>query len=470
MRLWVKISIIVLSIMCVSMLIFSALLINTNSSTNLRRVIDEATAESLLFATYINNAFNSYIDTTTSITAQKSIAEFIITDFISSYYRQGEFTVYYSNSIIYNENSTYIVDFSEEIFNSEYVIFEDGDEYIIAVSGSIAHNIDLIMTKDITGVITDINDFTLRAVLINMIIISATAVSLLFSVRHMLKPLNKLKNNAKLIAKGVYDASIDIRTKDELSDVAAAFNFMTLSVKEKIDEIEKTSHKLEELSENRRVFIANLTHELKTPMTSIIGYSEALMYHNIGDEQKEKALYFLHDECKRLERLSQKLMSILVSENSSPEFNSVAIKELFCDVINTTLGRAEKKQVQIKTQTETKSVYCDKDLMISALANLVDNAISASETYGKVDVLAYDTKDGVVFEVVDYGKGIEESEIKKIMRPFYRSDNSAKEGVGLGLSLVHTICAIHNATFEMTSEVGKKTCAKIIFKNNTEKQ
>ncbi len=463
MKLWVKISAMALALMSVAMVVISVLLVDINTQNMFDRAKEDAVSQSMLFSVYSGSLFSENTNDNMSNTAKRSIAQNVIESFLMIYSYEGNFSVYYNDALVYNDSQLDFYAQDPSIPEREYTIYEYLGNHYIVIYNRHASGIEQVFTKDISGVFADIEAFTLQAVLINVVVLAVATLLLIALLKITLRPLKKLEEGSKQISRGIYDVSIDVRTKDELADVANSFNDMAIAVNEKIAQIQKTSRELEELSEKRRVFIANLTHEIKTPMTSIIGYSDALLNCNLGIEHTQKSLMFLNTSCKRLERLSQKLMNILVAENYPPEPKNVDVSKLLSEVSEVVSGNAQEKGVNICVVAHVEHLLCDEDLMVSAISNLAANAVKASEQGDEVKIDVYYKEGKIIIEVCDEGKGIAESEIDKIMKPFYKSEYRSTEGVGLGLFLVHTICKIHGADFEISSTLGEGTIAKIIL-------
>ncbi len=220
---------------------------------------------------------------------------------------------------------------------------------------------------------------------------------------------------------------------------------------------------LSEESERRRQMLGSLAHELKTPMTSIIGYSDSLLHVNLREEQKERALLHIYEQCRRLERLSGKLMSLVgMYDNDSIRLEQTRMEELFLQVVSLEEFHLRKRGISLVHSCHMEDRKVDRDLFTSLLVNLIDNGAKASAEGGTVFLLG----EGNRITVKDQGCGIPGEEIRRVTEAFYMVDKarSRKEGgCGLGLSLCVRIAQLHGARLCIESKVGKGTAVSVIF-------
>ena len=203
--------------------------------------------------------------------------------------------------------------------------------------------------------------------------------------------------------------------------------------------------------------MGNLTHELRTPMTAISGYSELLLTAKLSEEDREEALMYINSECKRLEKLSTKMVKLLSVDNEADiSLSKVSAKDLFDITGKAMASKLKEADIELEACQNGESFMVDFDLMTEVLINLTDNAIKASPKGSKIILRAADNR----IEVEDFGKGIPAEEREKILEPFYMVDKSRSRksgGAGLGLALVTTILKKHSCVLDIESEVGKGT-------------
>lgn len=230
--------------------------------------------------------------------------------------------------------------------------------------------------------------------------------------------------------------------------------------------IKKITKPLWAVNEAQRQLIGSMSHELKTPLTAIKGYSETLLAVKLSKEQQEKALRYIHGESGRLSRLSEKMMELtrLYEPECKINLTEVSVEALF-DAVEKSVKHSlcEKNMTLVKEggyQGETKRM--DMDLMASFLINLINNSILASAEGSQI----YMGADAGSLWVRDEGCGILPEELEKVRKAFYRVDpsRSRKSGnMGLGLALCDQIAAAHQGKLELESEVGVGTKAVLFF-------
>ena len=221
------------------------------------------------------------------------------------------------------------------------------------------------------------------------------------------------------------------------------------------------------LAGKQEMLMGALAHEMKTPLTSIIGYSDTLRHVKLNDEQKDRALEHISREGKRLEKLSGKMLQMLgLHQNDSIKMESHSIGELLEHVVQLEAEQAAQRQIQLQTEYEDFSMKMDDELMESLLVNLIDNALRATEAGGRITVKAYKESGRQILEVADNGRGIPQEELGKITEAFYMVDKSRSRqegGAGLGLALCVKIAEVHGGRLDITSQLGTGTKVRVIF-------
>ena len=280
---------------------------------------------------------------------------------------------------------------------------------------------------------------------------------LLVIVNLLLKNLIKINLATRKIASGNYKETVLVKGTNELSELAENMNTMAKAIDENTTKITK-------LAENRKMFIANLAHEMKTPLTSILGFADLLKVKRfVTDEQRLEYASIITDETKRLRSLSSKLMELITTQNAIPQFNSVDISLLIKDTSKTLQPILKSKNITLVCYTQKLVAEIDEELFKSLLINLIDNAIKASSENSEILIKMKDNK----ISITDYGIGMEQSEIDKIFEPFYMVDKSRSKksgGTGLGLALCVEIAKLHQVALSFESKPLIGTTATITFK------
>ena len=279
---------------------------------------------------------------------------------------------------------------------------------------------------------------------IYLVMTLCTWILLRWKITSLIKPINELD----------LERPLENKAYDELKPLLKA--------------IEKKNTEHSYISEMRKEFSANVSHELKTPLTSISGYAEIIMngIARPGDIpefserifKEAKRLLALIDDTIRLSRLDESRIESVKEE--------LDLYELCFEVVGRLNSHAEKKNVQMILTGEPVSYLGIKHLIDEMIYNLCDNAIKYNHIGGKVDVWVGETNDGILVRVSDTGIGISSEHYERIFERFYRVDKSHSRetgGTGLGLSIVKHVAALHEARIEVESTIGKGTKIEVWF-------
>ena len=214
-------------------------------------------------------------------------------------------------------------------------------------------------------------------------------------------------------------------------------------------------------------FMGSFAHEMKNPMTSIIGYAELIRSQMLTPEEEQDAANYIFSEGKRLESLSFKLLDILVLKKKTAELQPCSPAQLVGGTVEHLRRVYAEKNIVLQCRCEEGMCMLEPDLVKSLLVNLLDNARKAMDGGGNIYVVSEMLPDGCRIRVLDTGRGIPQEEIAHITEAFYRVDKSrsrAQGGVGLGLSLCSEIVQLHNGTMSFASRVGNGTCVTVELK------
>ena len=281
------------------------------------------------------------------------------------------------------------------------------------------------------------------------------AVGLLFMIRRALNPLVELILQAKTVAEGNYEHQIEVRSSDEIGQLAVEFNQMTESIR-------RHTQMLQEEIKERERFMASMAHELKTPLTSIMGYVSLLKNYNLDREETKKALNFIDKESKRLDEISKKLLNLFrISGGQGVTKKKISVTSMFKQLESISgMFLAEREQF-LKLEAFIEYIDGDEELLMLLLNNLVENASKFSARGTHILVNAYREGSSAIFSVRDYGCGISQEHLDRVFQPFFMSDASRskkEKGYGLGLSLCKAIAEAHGGRIYIDSHLGKGTC------------
>ena len=265
----------------------------------------------------------------------------------------------------------------------------------------------------------------------------------------MIRPLREMSKVVKRFALGDFSARVTVRGQDEIADLADSFNDMAQA--------------LSDLEEQRNTFLANISHDLRTPMTSISGFIDGILDGTIKPEDRDHYLNIIGTEVKRLSRLVCTLLEVTRIEAGARKFNMTDFD--ICEMAMMILFSFEKQiddkklLVEFNCTEERVAVSADADAIHQVLYNLIDNAVKFSYEKGilRVTVRKDDSKK-ILVEVYNEGNGISKEDLPHVFDRFYKADKSRgmdKTGVGLGLFIVKAIIQAHGDTIEAESEEGK---------------
>ncbi len=270
------------------------------------------------------------------------------------------------------------------------------------------------------------------------------------------KPLKSMSEAAKAMSKGDFSKRVPVTSDDEIGELAVSFNMMTNS--------------LSRLESMRKSFVGDVSHELKTPMTTIGGFIDGILDGTIGESEREYYLGIVSQEIKRLSRLVNGMLSMtrLESGEFSLKPERFDFYELLCSVMISQEQRCEHSKLEIKglDALEHIEIFADKDLIHQVIYNLVDNAIKFSNESGVISFGLTEDKTNIIFTITNTGMGIPEKELPFVFERFYKGDKSrsvVKNSTGLGLYIVKTIISAHKGKISVKSKENQFTTFKVVL-------
>lgn len=297
--------------------------------------------------------------------------------------------------------------------------------------------------------------------ILNIIFYIALAIfvaAFLFSYilsRHITIPIVKLTEATSEVKKGKLDVDIHFSRKDEIGQLTVNFNDMITRIRDQISTIEKDRDRLKELNEQEKRFFDNMTHELKTPLTSIQGYAEIIKQKGESDQAFfDKGMNHIVEESRRLHNLVIKLLEVS-RETSKEQFDRIDAGTILKDVCESMKFRAERYKKKITYEIEDSLyVYGQKNRVRQLFINLLDNAIKYSLSHSEIMIQAKVTGDQVLFMFKNPSEPYDDNQYTKVFQPFYSINQKVTEegSLGLGLSIVKTIVEKHGGTIKMFYE------------------
>lgn len=349
-----------------------------------------------------------------------------------------------------------------EVGKKNYIITKQEDTYFIYVSSCtlvLDKRLNIINQRDITSIYTMMEQQADYYKLLLILVLVICSIFMYIISVLLTKPLEKLQAVSQSFGQGDYNARINISTKDEVGKLADTYNTMADSVVEHMEELKGMVTRQEQ-------FVADFTHELKTPMTSIIGYADTLRSRELTKEQQVMAASYIFSEGRRLENMSMKLFEFIYTKQHSITPKMLNIRKLMDEVKASIEPLLTDKNITLAMHAESCYISGDLDLLKSAFINLIDNGRKASKPGSEI-IFSCSVSDSLVTILVqDFGSGIPKEHLDKICDAFYMVDKSRSRkegGAGLGLSLAALIFDAHSATMKIDSTLGEGTSFAISF-------
>ena len=404
----------------------------------------------------INTAAEDIIDEIPGIADRVSVG--LLTD-------KSDLYISFNSELIYSteEGDNVTVPIPDtDVMGKRYIIDERNGKFYVYVSATSKpdqRTLSIITRRDITDTVKLMKNMQdrFRIFLIVMLLLSGLIVY--FITKLLTRPLEKLNTVTDRFAEGEFGTRSDVASRDEVGLLSEKFNHMADSVEEHIDELGDMIHR-------RDQFVADFTHEIKTPMTTIIGYADIIRSVDLPREEQVKAASYIYSEGRRLEQMASHLFDLIyLKDGSIPKLpvNSVALGEA---VIQTVKPAIDKAELKLEYEFDDFTITGDSALLTTAFVNLLDNARKASSKGSVISFTGKKDGESYRFVVEDHGIGISEEDIGKICDEFYMVDKSRSRkegGAGLGMSLVSAIMREHGFKLEIESELGKGTRMIIII-------
>lgn len=302
-------------------------------------------------------------------------------------------------------------------------------------------------TDSLTSYTADILKMFLLAA---AIVIVFTFVGVYMITYRLVRPLHAMADAAKSMSRGDFSNRIPVTSDDEIGALAIAFNNMSQS--------------LSASEQMHRSFIANVSHELKTPMTTIAGFIDGILDGTIPYDKQKHYLRIVSDEVRRLSRMVATMLNLAKFEAGELKVNpsKFSLTDLVCRTLIPLEQLITNKQLEIRGLEDCDSVEltADRDMLSQAVYNLIDNAIKFTNPGGYIE-FGIAEKDGrVFFSIRNSGTGIPMNDLPHIFERFYKSDKSRsmdRKGTGLGLYIVKTVISMHHGQIVAKSAEGEYT-------------
>ena len=287
-----------------------------------------------------------------------------------------------------------------------------------------------------------------------------TAAVLLCSILYLTRPLKRLEAATEQIAGGEYGYRIPVKGNDEIAELSRHMNEMA-------SEVETSIRREEELARGRETFIANMAHELKTPLTSILGFADIMTIKSDMDEaERREYASVIAAEAKRLKLLSSRLMELIAIQETELALRPVNFGELAERALEVFAPVCAKGQCHVQRRLQPLWVEADEALLTSLMLNLLDNALKASSPGQEIAFTLEERGGSALLTIQDDGRGIPEAELERVTEAFYMVDKArsrSEGGSGVGLALCRAIVEAHHGSLEIESREGQGTRVAVVL-------
>ena len=283
-------------------------------------------------------------------------------------------------------------------------------------------------------------------------VLSSGLIGYMIIAKSIVKPIKTLTSGTKSVSSGDYEFQIPNKRNDEIGELTNTFNYMLV-------ELNKTD-------KMRNEFVSNVSHEIKTPITAIRGFSDLLTYKNISDEERIYYANVIKEEVLKVTSLSDNLLKLASLDNSKANIDKTSFKldELIRRAILDLEAFWSSKNLEFDLDLKDTVMLGDNKLLYHVFTNLIRNSIKFSNDNSIIKLSLTNDEKYIYFEITDNGTGISKESIPRIFERFYKGDESRNsEGTGLGLSIVKKIVSLHKGTITVDSIENIKTTFYITF-------
>lgn len=451
--------------------IFGMWMLQSNFSRLLDRELERGNSESRMFHFLFEMGVRSveeYGEDYAVSRTMESISDSVERDGNHCFVMRPDGTFYYGGEYMEGREFTEVVKTLTESLNREdtyaYCVRHVGDGfYMLTVATTEVASAQLYLgtCRELTPIYNDrqaiLNQYRIALV----ILLFAGSMGIYLLSRYITQPIRSLNKLAGRIADGNYESRSHNKSSDEIGTLARNFNRMTDRLVEQMEEKALEAKQKED-------FTAAFAHELKTPLTSIIGYADMLNSVELSESERREAYFYIYSQGKRLESLSHKLLELVSMDKSPSTMQAINTKNLEENLRTTMRPIWKQRGLRGKVSMDKGTIYGDEELLLSLFYNLLDNAVKAmdKEREGFIILKGTALKEGYEVKVVDNGRGIPREEISRITEAFYMVDKSRSRregGAGIGMALCQKIVQMHRAELKIDSKLGEGTVIQIRF-------
>ncbi|RJG24966.1 sensor histidine kinase [Paenibacillus thiaminolyticus] len=297
------------------------------------------------------------------------------------------------------------------------------------------------------------NNLISRLILFTLaVVLAAGSLCFLVAARYVVRPIKKMTEATKRMAKGDFSTKLSFQGKDEIGVLAASFNHM--------------AQELGQMEQMRQDFVSSVSHEIQSPLTSIYGFSKALRNRVISEADQDRYLEIMMTECERLSRLSDNLLQLASLDSEHHPFapRIYRLDEQLRQVIVAAEPQRADKALRLADRLEDVTIEADEDLMSLVWTNLIGNAIKFTPENGRITVSLARQDGKALVTIADTGIGMAEEDRARVFERFFKADKARRRnagGSGLGLAIVKKVANLHQGTIRLDSEPGQGTTVSV---------
>lgn len=310
----------------------------------------------------------------------------------------------------------------------------------------------------------EVTDFIFQ---VTIIIFAAVFLFTLLLSRNITLPLTKLARYTNEVSKGNLEVEAKSKRKDEIGVLYSNFNIMVKKIDEQIKTIRKDRDDLKQLINHKKYFYDNVTHELKTPLTSVLGYARMIQDNGFTDQEFfDKGMGHIINESKRLHTMVLNLLELSQQTSDIEEtYEKVDMGKVIADACEVMVFNAGKYGINFNNEVENGLyVKGNANKLKQVLINIIDNAIKYGLTNSEIKVKAYRKEEAVYVDINNKGSGIQKEDLERIFTPFYRIDKQKSRELGssgLGLNISKAIIETHKGEIFINSVINEATTVSV---------
>lgn len=448
MKLSWKLFFIITPIFLLFLTLFGAWMIQDNFQNSLEQEIDRCKVENQMFQ-------NSYELTVHSLSKEQR-EQASLKKMIRSFHRDdqnGSIRILDADgTVLYKEHELQALHSIREALSEQnnvgYELFQENEEEYVVVMCLTSFGEYVETIRNITSIFENCmrqySSYQIGMLLVAGLTGSIILVVFLFIMRDM----QKLSRATRQFARGQYQTRVKIHSRDEIGMLAADFNWMANEMNQQMERLKNEVQRQEE-------FTAAFAHELKTPLTSIIGYADTIRQMELSPEETNLCANYIYHQGKRLQSLSYKLLNMAMVDRQKIVWKRISALEIIRETIQMIKPMLDEKQIRLDLKIQNGLLYGDKELLSAFLMNLIDNARKASEQGSMIRIMGNPVADGYVLVIEDEGRGMTAEELSRITEAFYMADKSRSRkegGAGLGLAFCQKILDLHRGCWQFESQ------------------